>query len=135
MWTSVACDSLLFVPSSLFPVPYHCYVDFKKKISYYNSSLQEKEMAHHKSAIRQWRRGLRRNAINRKNKSTLRSQIKKLRKAIKNKDKEEASNLLPQTFSLIDKSVKKRTIHKNKGNRYKSRLSRQVEMVNPSPSK
>ena len=92
-------------------------------------------MAHHKSAIRQWRRGLRRNAINRRNKSALRSQIKKLRKAIENKDKEEISKLLPQTFSLIDKSIKKGTIHKNKGNRYKSRLSRKVELVNPSSSK
>jgi len=92
-------------------------------------------MANHKSAIQQWRRGLRRNVINRRNKSVLHSQIKKLRKVIENRDEEEASKLLPQTFSLIDKSVKKRTIHKNKGNRYKSRLSRQVEMINPSPSK
>ncbi|MCK4263763.1 MAG: 30S ribosomal protein S20, partial [Candidatus Aminicenantes bacterium] len=36
-------------------------------------------MAQLKSAIRQWRRSLRRNAINRRNKSTLRTQIKKLR--------------------------------------------------------
>ena len=92
-------------------------------------------MAHHKSAIRQWRRNLRRNAINKRNKSALRSQIKKLRDAIKNKDQEEAQKLLPPTFSLIDKSVKKGTIHETKGSRHKSRLSRQVEMINPSPSK
>lgn len=92
-------------------------------------------MAQHKSAIRQWRRSLRRNAINRRNKSTLRTQIKKLRLAIENKDKEGAEKLLSVTFSFIDKSVKKGTIHKNKGNRYKSRLSRQVELINPSPSK
>ncbi len=92
-------------------------------------------MAIHKSALRQWRRGLRRNAINRRNKSILRSQIKNLREAIKNKDREEAQKLLPQTFSIIDKSVKKRTIHQNTGDRYKSRLSHQVEMINPSPSK
>lgn len=92
-------------------------------------------MAQHKSAIRQWRRSLRRNAVNRRNKSILRNQIKKLRESINNKDGEEAQKLLPQTFSLIDKSVKKGAIHQNTGNRYKSRLSHQVEMINPSPSK
>jgi len=92
-------------------------------------------MAYHKSAIRQWRRSLRRNAINRRNKSILRNQIRNLREAIKNNDREAAQNLLPQTFSLIDKSVKKGALHQNTGNRYKSRLSQQVEMLSPSPSK
>lgn len=92
-------------------------------------------MAHHKSAIRQWRRSLRQRAINKRNKTMLRSHIKKLREAIVNKDKETAEKLLPQMFSLIDKSVKKGTIHENTGNRYKSRLSRRVELINLSPSK
>ena len=91
-------------------------------------------MAQHKSAIRQWRRNLRRNAINKRNKSTLRTQIKNLRAAIDNKDSEAAQKLLPETFSIIDVSVKKGTIHENTGNRYKSRLSRQVETLNPSPA-
>ncbi len=92
-------------------------------------------MAQHKSAIRQDRRSQHRNLINRKNKSILRTQLKKLREAIAKKDREEAEKLLPLTFSIIDKSVKKGTIHKNTGSRYKSRLNRQVEMINPSPSK
>ncbi len=92
-------------------------------------------MAQHKSAKRQWRRNLRRNAINKRNKSTLRTQIKHLRTAIINKDSEAAQKLLPETFSIIDISVKKGTIHNNTGNRYKSRLSRQVETLNPSPAK
>jgi ribosomal protein S20 len=46
-----------------------------------------------------------------------------------------AQKLLQETFSVIDKSVKKRAIHENTGNRYKSRLSRQVEMISPSTSK
>lgn len=92
-------------------------------------------MAQHKSAIRQWRRSLRRRAINRRNKSNLRTQVKRLREAIKEKNVEEAQRLLPLTFSIIDKTVKKGTIHKNQGNRFKSRLSRQVELINTSPSK
>jgi small subunit ribosomal protein S20 len=92
-------------------------------------------MAQHKSALRQWRRGLRKYAINKRNKSILRTEIKKLREAIDNKDKETAEKLLPKAFSLIDESVKKGTIHKNAGNRYKSRLSRHFESINPSPAK
>lgn len=91
-------------------------------------------MAHHSSAVRQNRRSLRRNIVNRKSKSSLRTQVKKIREAIKANNKEEAAQLLPQTFSLIDKTVKKGAIHANKGSRYKSRLSRQVVQLNASPS-
>ncbi|MBE0460401.1 MAG: 30S ribosomal protein S20 [Candidatus Aminicenantes bacterium] len=92
-------------------------------------------MAQHKSVIRQCRRSLRRNEVNKRNKSILRTKIKNLKTAIKNDDKEEAQKLLPETISIIDKSIKKNTIHRNKGNRYKSRLTRQAELINPSPAK
>ena len=58
-----------------------------------------------------------------------------MRVAIENKDKEEAERLLPLTFSLIDKSIKKGAIHPNTGRRHKSRLSQQLEMINPSVPK
>ena len=92
-------------------------------------------MANHKSAERQWRRSLRRNAINKKNKSALRTQIKSLRTAIADKNTEEAQKLLPETFSMIDVSIKKGAIHRNTGDRYKSRLSRQVELLSPAAAK
>jgi small subunit ribosomal protein S20 len=92
-------------------------------------------MAQHKSAIRQMRRSLRRRAINRRNKSILRSQIKQLRSAIEEKDSAAAAKLLPETYSVIDRSVKKGAIHSNTGARYKSRLTHQVEMINPAPAK
>jgi len=92
-------------------------------------------MANHKSAIRQWRKNLRRNQINRRNKSILRTQIKKLRDAIQNNDKETAENLLRETFSVIDKTVKKGAIHENSGNRYKSRLSRQISSIGATSAK
>ncbi len=92
-------------------------------------------MATHDSAVRQQRHSLRRNALNRKNKSTLRRQVKKLRDAIESKDKETAEKLLPQTVSLIDISVKKGTIHENKGARFKSRLGRQIKSLNPASPK
>jgi len=92
-------------------------------------------MAHHNSAVRQRRRSIRRNAVNRKNKAALRTQVKKLREAVQQGDKEAAQKLVSSTVSLIDKSVKKGAIHKNRGARFKSRLTRQVGQINPSPSK
>lgn len=92
-------------------------------------------MAHHKSAIRQNRRSLRRASINKQNKSAIRSQVKKVREAIKNKDAEGARKLLPETFSTIDKIIKKGTVHPNQGARYKSRLTLQVARISQKPSK
>jgi ribosomal protein S20 len=43
--------------------------------------------------------------------------------------------MLPKLFKAVDQTVKKGTIHKNTGARYKSRLSRQVEKIAPAPSK
>lgn len=83
-------------------------------------------MPRHKSAVKQLRRSLRKNAVNKKNKSRLRSEIRNIKTAVKNGDAETAAALLPKTMSVIDKSVKKKTINKKKGDRYKSRLSRKV---------
>jgi small subunit ribosomal protein S20 len=98
------------------------------------NSIKESNMAKHPSTVRQHRRSIRRNTVNRKNKSVLRSQVKKLREAIQQPDKEAAQKLVPQTISLIDKSSKKGAIHKNKAARLKSRLTRKVGLINPSPS-
>ncbi len=92
-------------------------------------------MAHHKSAIRQERRSLRRAAINKQNKTSLRSQIRKVREAMKDNDQEGLPKLIQETYSVIDKSVKKGTIHANKGARFKSRLSLGAKKVTPKPSK
>lgn len=92
-------------------------------------------MAHHKSAIRQERRSIRRKAVNTRNTSALRTDVKKVREAIENKDQETAKKLLPGVFSTIDQAVKKGTIHRNTGSRYKSRLSRQLAGLAVSPAK
>lgn len=92
-------------------------------------------MAHHKSAIRQERRSLRRAAVNKKNKTALRTQVKKVREAIKDKDKDEAVKLIPEAYAVLDRSVKKGAIHPNKAARTKSRLSRQAAKVVPKPAK
>jgi small subunit ribosomal protein S20 len=83
-------------------------------------------MANHKSAEKRVRQNVRRNEINRSNRSKLRTQIKNLRAAIAGNDKTEGSELLNPTVSLIDKAVNKGIIHKNTAARYKSRLTRHV---------
>jgi small subunit ribosomal protein S20 len=92
-------------------------------------------MARHKSAIRQHRSSLRRKSVNAQNKSALRTQMRKMREAIEEKDRETAVKLLPSVTKAIDTSVKKGAIKKNTGSRYKSRLSRQVALLSPTPSK
>jgi small subunit ribosomal protein S20 len=92
-------------------------------------------MARHKSAIRQHRRSLRRKRVNTQSKSALRTQMRKIREAIANNDREGSAKMLPGVFKAIDTSVKKGAIKKNTGSRYKSRLSRQVARLSPAPAK
>ncbi|KXK00303.1 MAG: 30S ribosomal protein S20 [Acidobacteria bacterium OLB17] len=81
-------------------------------------------MANHKSAEKRVRQTTKRNAINRSNRSKLRTSIKKLRAAVGAGDKAGAVELLNPTVSLIDKAVNKGIIHKNTAARYKSRLTK-----------
>jgi len=92
-------------------------------------------MAIHKSTIRQRRVSIRRTAVNKKNKSSLRTEVRRVRELIHDTNKDEALKHLPRVQSAIDKTVKKGAIHKNKGNRLKSRLSRQAARVSAAPSK
>lgn len=83
-------------------------------------------MANHKSAEKRSRQNLKRNEINRSNRSKLRTQIKSLRSALSASDKSKSTDLLNPTVSLIDKAVNKGLIHKNTAARFKSRLTRHV---------
>ena len=65
---------------------------------------------------------------NRHDRSQLRTQVKKVCQALEENDAKTASDLLPQTASLIDRMVKKGVIHENTGSRYLSRLARKVSL-------
>ena len=86
-------------------------------------------MANHKSTEKRNRQNAKRNAINRSNRSKLRTQIKKLRSATGAGDAALGNELLGPTVSLIDKAVNKGLIHKNTAARYKSRLTKRVASV------
>lgn len=83
-------------------------------------------MANHKSALKRVRQNVKRNEINRGNRSKLRTQIKKLRAAVAGTDKTLSTELLYPTVSLIDKAVNKGLIHRNTAARHKSRLTKHV---------
>ncbi|MBA2605786.1 MAG: 30S ribosomal protein S20 [Acidobacteriota bacterium] len=83
-------------------------------------------MPNHKSAIKRVKQNEKRRAINRGNRGSLRTQIKKLRLALAENNKTESQELLSPTVSIIDKAVNKGIIHKNTAARYKSRLTSHI---------
>jgi small subunit ribosomal protein S20 len=80
-------------------------------------------MANHKSAEKRIRQNERRNEVNRRNRSRLRTQVKALRAAIDAGDQGQAQTALNETVSLIDKAIQKGVLHRNAAARYKSRLT------------
>jgi small subunit ribosomal protein S20 len=83
-------------------------------------------MPNHKSAEKRVRQSERRRAINRGNRTKLRSSIKKLRTALSGTDNAQSAALLPQTVSEIDRAVQKGVLHQNAAARHKSRLTARV---------
>jgi small subunit ribosomal protein S20 len=86
-------------------------------------------MANTYSALKRVRETERRTEYNRKNKTRLRHSIRAIRRAILGKDAKAAAELLPQTFSIIDRSAKSGIIKKNTAARYKSNLHLRVKAL------
>jgi small subunit ribosomal protein S20 len=80
-------------------------------------------MANHFSALKRARQTTKRTAQNRINTSRLRTTLRKFRAALQSGDSAQAKALYSETVSMIDKAVRKGTIHKNTAARYKSRLN------------
>ena len=86
-------------------------------------------MANTFSALKRARQDERRTEYNRKNKTRLRHQIRAMRRALAGKDPKAAADLLPATFSIIDRSAKSGVIKKNTAARYKSKLHARVKAM------
>ena len=86
-------------------------------------------MANHVSAVKRDRQSKERRALNRTHAQRLRTQLKKLRLALSDNNKEDVQKLLSPTLSLIDKSIQKGVLHKNAASRHKSRLMLRVNSV------
>lgn len=79
-------------------------------------------MPNHKSSEKRVRQSEKRRTINRGHRTKVRTYIKKLRAALDSGNNEDIKSVLPETISVIDKSVQKGVLHKNAAARYKSRL-------------
>ncbi len=80
-------------------------------------------MANTVSAQKRVRMTERRTAINATRKTRLRHGVRKMRRLLESKDAKGATEIVPQTFSLIDRAAKWGIIKKNTAARYKSRLT------------
>ena len=80
-------------------------------------------MANHFSALKRARQTTKRTANNRANTSRLRTALRGFRETLQTGDGKKAQTAFSSTVSMIDKAVKKGTIHKNTAARYKSRLN------------
>jgi len=74
-----------------------------------------------KSAKKKLRQDVKRRQANKKYEASYKEAVKK---AKKNQDQSKLTGLIKKAFSAIDKAIKKNVIHKNKGARLKSSISK-----------
>lgn len=91
-------------------------------------------MANHVSALKRARQTEKRTAVNRMRKSRLRHQIRAFRRKIAAKDSAGAQELLPATFSIIDRAAKWGIIKANTASRYKGRLHARLKALASTPA-
>lgn len=77
----------------------------------------------HTSAIKAVRQSEKRAAVNRGIKVKIHEKIKNFKKLLSAKDLENASKMMPQLGSMLDKAAKKGTIHHRNASRHKARLA------------
>ncbi len=83
-------------------------------------------MANIKSAIKRIRVNEKNRLNNQSVKSNMRTNIKRVEALVNENNVEEAKVALKTTVRTIDKAVQKGVIHKNNGDRQKSRLTKKV---------
>lgn len=86
-------------------------------------------MANTAQARKRARQAVKQRGHNASLRSTLRTAIKKVAKAIEAGDKAAAQVVFKESESVIDRIADKKIIHKNKASRHKSRLSAAVKAM------
>lgn len=87
-------------------------------------------MPHTESAKKRLKQNEKRRTQNRSVKSDLRTHIKKLLKAVKDKDVAGAESHFRVVQKKLDKCAMRRYLHPNTAYRYKSRLARRIGKIN-----
>lgn len=70
-----------------------------------------------------------RTAVNKIRKTRLKNGIRAFRRALEKKDSNGAAQLLPATFSIVDRAAKWGIIKKNTASRYKARLTARLKAL------
>ena len=76
-----------------------------------------------KSVLKNIRQSAKRAAVNRMNRTRVRTAMRHMRTALSANDAAGAEKLASETYSELDKAIQKRTLTENTANRYKSRLT------------
>ncbi len=84
-------------------------------------------MANSAQARKRARQADKQRAHNASLRSTLRTAIKRVQKAIGAGDKAAAQTVFQESVAVLDRIADKKIIHKNKASRHKSRLSAQID--------
>jgi len=86
-------------------------------------------MANHVSALKRARQTETRSAVNRANRSRVRTSLRAIREALASGDVKAAQTQFRATVSILDKSVQKGILHDNTVSRYKSRLNARLKSL------
>ena len=86
-------------------------------------------MANHVSSLKRARQTVTRTAVNRANRSRVRTSLRSLREALAKGEVKAAQEQYRLTVSALDKSVQKGIFHKNTVSRYKSRLNARLKAL------
>ncbi|NND64717.1 MAG: 30S ribosomal protein S20 [Gammaproteobacteria bacterium] len=86
-------------------------------------------MANIKSAIKRARQTIQRRQHNVTQRSQMRTEIKKVIKAIESGDAKQAQSAYQAAVPVIDSAVSKGIIHQNKAARHKSRLNARIKAL------
>lgn len=91
--------------------------------------MEVENVANLKSAVKRIRTNEKKRIQNRVVKSDMRTHIKRLEQLIQTNDVENAKEAYAQTVRKIDKAVQKGVIHRNNGNRQKTRLAKKIRHI------
>lgn len=86
-------------------------------------------MKKNKSAIKRAIQSEKRRLRNSHVKSTMKTNIKKVLLALKDKDKENLENTFKAAIAYIDRAASKKVIHRNNASRRVSRLAKKVNTI------
>jgi len=86
-------------------------------------------MANHVSSLKRARQNVKRSAVNRANRSRVRTSLRAMREALVAGDVKVAQEQYRSTVSALDKSVQKGIFHLNTVSRYKSRLNARLKAL------